>query len=70
MRFFDKAANIPIFDLFNGPTNNQLPIISLVHAGDPNDMRARVSQYRNKGYLDHFVKTGAIESEGGRHSML
>ncbi|MFT5225829.1 MAG: hypothetical protein ACI8XX_001581 [Polaribacter sp.] len=33
-----------------------------VHAGDPDDMRARVADYRSKGYRDHSFKVGASES--------
>jgi L-alanine-DL-glutamate epimerase-like enolase superfamily enzyme len=51
--------------LLGGRTNDRLPVISSVHAGDPDDMRARVADYRSKGYLGHSVKIGASESEGG-----
>jgi L-alanine-DL-glutamate epimerase-like enolase superfamily enzyme len=62
---FGKATNMPVCDLLGGRTNDRLPVISSVHAGDPDDMRARVAEYRAKGYLGYSVKIGASELEGG-----
>ena len=62
---FGKATGMPVCDLLGGRTQDRLPVISSIHAGDPDDMRKRVAQHRAKGYLGHSVKIGAAEREGG-----
>ena len=62
---FGKATNMPVCDLLGGRTDSRLPVISSIHAGDPDNMRARVAEHRAIGYLGHSVKIGASESEGG-----
>ena len=42
-----------------------MPLISSIHAGDPEDMRARVADHRARGYRGHSVKIGALDAEGG-----
>lgn len=60
-----KATNMPVCDLLGGRTAIRLPVISSIHVGDPEAMRARVAEHRAKGYKGHSVKVGALESEGG-----
>ncbi len=62
---FGKSVGLPVCDLLGGSTGIRMPIISSIHAGDPEDMRARVANHRERGYLGHSIKIGAAESEGG-----
>jgi L-alanine-DL-glutamate epimerase-like enolase superfamily enzyme len=39
---FGKSVDMPFCDLLGGRTNQELPLISSIYAGDPEDMRARV----------------------------
>ncbi len=62
---FGKSVNLPVCDLLGGSTQERLPVISSIYAGEPADMRARVEQHRQRGYRGHSVKIGATEQEGG-----
>lgn len=62
---FGKSVHMPVCSLLGGSTGNRLPIISSIHQGDPDDMRARVALHRDLGYRGHSVKIGATEQEGG-----
>ena len=62
---FGKATNMPVCDLLGGRTRNRLATISSIYAGDPVDMRGRVADHRQRGYLGHSIKVGASEREGG-----
>ena len=62
---FGKSVNLPVCELLGGSTNTPMPMISSIHAGDPEEMRARVAGHRSKGYLAHSIKIGALDSEGG-----
>lgn len=55
---FGKAVGMPVCDLLGGSTGVKLPVISSIYAGDPDDMRARVAHYRDRGYLGHSIKIG------------
>ncbi len=61
---FGKSVSMPVCDLLGGSTGSRMPVISSIHAGDPEDMRARVASHRDRGYLGHSIKIGANESEG------
>ena len=62
---FGKAVGMPVCDLLGGGFNRALPLISSIHAGEPDDMRARVADHRERGDLGHSVKVGALDGEGG-----
>lgn len=62
---FGKSVNMPVCELLGGSTGQRLPVISSIYAGSPEDMRARVADYRARGYLGHSVKIGALDHEGG-----
>jgi len=62
---FGRSVDLPVCDLLGGPVDQRLPVISSVHVGDPEDMRARVDAHRQTGYRGHSVKVGASETEGG-----
>lgn len=62
---FGKSVNLPVCELLGGSTECRMPVISSIYAGDPEDMRARVADYRARGYRGHSVKIGALDSEGG-----
>jgi L-alanine-DL-glutamate epimerase-like enolase superfamily enzyme len=53
-----KAVGMPVCELLGGSTGLRLPVISSVHTGDPDEMRARVARYRERGYRGHSVKIG------------
>jgi L-alanine-DL-glutamate epimerase-like enolase superfamily enzyme len=55
---FGKAVGMPVCELLGGSTGCKLPLISSIHAGDPEDMRARVAHYRERGYRGHSIKVG------------
>ena len=60
-----KAVGLPVCELLGGSTGVPMPVISSIHAGDPEDMRARVADHRSRGYRGHSLKIGATEAEGG-----
>lgn len=62
---FGKSVGLPVSELLGGSTGERMPLISSIYAGDPEDMRARVQTYRERGFLAHSVKIGASEAEGG-----
>ena len=62
---FGKSVGMPVCELLGGSTGSRMPVISSIHAGDPEDMRARVASHRARGYLGHSIKIGANEGEGG-----
>jgi L-alanine-DL-glutamate epimerase-like enolase superfamily enzyme len=55
---FGKSVKMPVCELLGGGTDLQLPLISSIHAGDPEDMRRRVADHRDRGYRGHSVKIG------------
>ncbi len=55
---FGKAAGMAVCDLLGGRTGDGLPIISSIYTGDPEDMRRRVREHRQQGYLGHSLKIG------------
>jgi len=62
---FGKSVDLPVCELLGGSTNVPMPMISSIHAGDPDEMRGRVAEHRAKGYWGHSIKIGALDSEGG-----
>lgn len=60
-----KALTLPVHALLGGSTGERMAVISSIHAGNPEDMRARVADHRARGYRGHSVKIGASEAEGG-----
>ncbi|MDZ7828217.1 MAG: mandelate racemase/muconate lactonizing enzyme family protein [Halofilum sp. (in: g-proteobacteria)] len=62
---FGRSVNLPVCELLGGSTGARMPVIDSIHAGDPDDMRARVAATRKKGFLGHSVKIGASAAEGG-----
>ncbi|AEM84141.1 mandelate racemase/muconate lactonizing enzyme family protein [Streptomyces violaceusniger] len=62
---FGKSVGLPVCELLGGSTDVPLPMISSIHAGDPEEMRARVADHRARGYLGHSIKIGSLDREGG-----
>lgn len=62
---FGKSVGLPVSTLLGGSTDTPMPMISSIHAGDPDEMRARVADHRGRGYRCHSVKIGALDAEGG-----
>ena len=62
---FGRSVGLPVCELLGGSTDLPLPMISSIHVGDPEEMRARVADHRARGYRGHSVKVGALDSEGG-----
>ncbi len=62
---FGKFTGLPVCELLGGSTDTAMPVISSIHAGDPDDMRSRVADYRDRGYRGHSIKIGAADDEGG-----
>ncbi|MGY1644290.1 mandelate racemase/muconate lactonizing enzyme family protein [Geodermatophilus sp. SYSU D00703] len=62
---FGRSVGLPVCELLGGSTETPMPMISSVHAGDPEEMRARVADHRARGYRGHSIKIGALDSEGG-----
>ncbi|MDG2262911.1 MAG: mandelate racemase/muconate lactonizing enzyme family protein [Actinomycetota bacterium] len=55
---FGKSVGMPVCDLLGGSTGEPLGLISSIYAGSPDDMRARVAEHRQLGYIAHSVKVG------------
>lgn len=62
---FGHAVGMPVCELLGGSTDAFMPTISSIHAGDPEDVRARVADHRARGYRAHSIKIGALDAEGG-----
>ncbi|MEM1161712.1 MAG: mandelate racemase/muconate lactonizing enzyme family protein [Pseudomonadota bacterium] len=62
---FGKAVGLPVSTLMGGGTGQCIPVISSIHTGEPEDMRARVADHRRRGYRGHSIKIGASAGEGG-----
>ncbi|WP_406690749.1 mandelate racemase/muconate lactonizing enzyme family protein [Saccharopolyspora sp. ID03-671] len=62
---FGKSVGLPVCELLGGSTGDRLPMISSIYAGTPAEMRERVAQHREQGYLGHSIKIGALDAEGG-----
>lgn len=62
---FGKAVGRPVCELLGGATGIRMATISSIYAGTPEDMRARVTDHRARGYLGHSIKIGATDAEGG-----
>ena len=56
---FGKSVELPVCELLGGRTDLRLPVISSIHAGEPGDMRKRVADHRDRGYMGHSVKIGS-----------
>ncbi|BCS23915.1 mandelate racemase/muconate lactonizing enzyme family protein [Aspergillus puulaauensis] len=53
---FGKAVGMPVCELLGGRTDVELPIISSIYVGEPEEMRRRVADHREKGYVGHSIK--------------
>ncbi|MEM7095694.1 MAG: mandelate racemase/muconate lactonizing enzyme family protein [Actinomycetota bacterium] len=62
---FGRSVGMPVCDLLGGRTAGGLPVISSIHLGEPDDMRARVAEHRAQGYRGHSVKVGSLDADGG-----
>ncbi|MDL5159805.1 mandelate racemase/muconate lactonizing enzyme family protein [Actinomycetospora termitidis] len=62
---FGRSVGLPVSALLGGSTDVPMPVISSIHAGDPEEMRARVADHRARGYRAHSIKIGALDVEGG-----
>lgn len=62
---FGKATGRPVCELMGGSTGARLPVISSIHVGEPDEMRARVAAHRARGYMGHSIKIGTDDAEGG-----
>ena len=60
-----KALGLPVHALLGGSTGQRMPVISSIHAGSPEDMRACVADHRARGYRGHSIQIGANDAEGG-----
>ena len=60
---FGKSVGLPVCDLLGGRTNVEMPVISSIYMGDPDDMRKRVAEHRALGYIAHSVKIGDEPAE-------
>ncbi|MBB2701863.1 mandelate racemase [Rhizobium phaseoli] len=55
---FGKSVGLPVCELLGGRTDVEMPVISSIYMGDPDDMRRRVAEHRQLGYIAHSVKIG------------
>ena len=62
---FGKSVRLPVCELLGGSTGAPLPLLASIPAGDPEETRARVADYRAKGYRGYSIKVGATDREGG-----
>jgi L-alanine-DL-glutamate epimerase-like enolase superfamily enzyme len=62
---FGKSVGLPVYELLGGGTGTPMVMISSIHVGDPEEMRARVADHRARGYRGHSIKIGTPDSEGG-----
>lgn len=62
---FGKATEMPVYSLLGGGTGTSMPLISSIHVGEPDEMRQRVAELREKGYKGHSIKIGASQAVNG-----
>lgn len=62
---FGQSVGLPVAELLGGSTGVPMAAISSIHAGEPEEMRARVADHRTRGYMGHSIKIGALDAEGG-----
>lgn len=62
---FGKSVGLPVCELLGGSTGTPMPVISSIHTGEPEEMRARVADHRARGYLGHSIKIGTLDRDGG-----
>lgn len=62
---FGKSVGMPVYQLLGGGTNVPLPLVSSIHTGEPEEMRARVADHRARGYTGHSIKIGTADRDGG-----
>lgn len=62
---FGKSVGLPVYELLGGSTGVPMQMISSIHVGEPEEMRARVADHRARGYKGHSVKIGTTDREGG-----
>ena len=55
---FGKSVGLPVCELLGGRTDVNMPVISSIYMGEPDDMRRRVAEHRAQGYIGHSVKIG------------
>lgn len=55
---FGKSVGLPVCELLGGRTDVDMPVISSIYMGEPEDMRKRVAEHRAQGYIGHSVKIG------------
>ncbi|OWV64642.1 mandelate racemase [Rhizobium sp. R339] len=55
---FGKSVGLPVCELLGGRTDVEMPVISSIYMGDADDMRRRVAEHRQLGYIAHSVKIG------------
>lgn len=55
---FGKSVGLPVCELLGGHTGLQLPVISSIYMGEPEEMRSRVAEHRSNGYVGHSIKIG------------
>lgn len=60
---FGKAAGLPVCELLGGRAEADLPLISSVSTGTPEEMAAKVEAFRARGYVAHSVKVGGARPE-------
>ncbi|NCG24711.1 MAG: mandelate racemase [Actinobacteria bacterium] len=60
-----KATGMRVCELLGRDTRERMPLISSIYSGDPDDMRARVANHRERGYRGHSVKVGTLDGDGG-----
>lgn len=63
---FGKSVGLPVCELLGGRTDVKMPVISSIYMGEPEDMRRRVAEHREMGYIGHSVKVGgepALDAE-------
>ncbi len=55
---FGKSVSMPVCELLGGRTDVEMPIISSIGVGEPEEMRATVAKLRAQGYKAQQLKIG------------
>ncbi len=62
---FARSVDLPVHALLGGSTGDVIQTISSIGSGEPEEMRARVADHRDRGYRGHSIMVGASPTEGG-----
>jgi L-alanine-DL-glutamate epimerase-like enolase superfamily enzyme len=66
---FGNSVGLPVCELLGGSTDIPMPMISSIHAGDPEEMRGRVAEHRARAIGVTRSRSALSTAKAGPRSM-